>query len=166
MTEAIIVIDVPESASPEDASRALNAPGESYFLVHVLPIYGGHRAYLRRYKQTPTKAETAKTNGDLLDDVTALSVLRANRDKPIRTIESLLAKAGIKRGRRWVCDQLDATCAEDGKEDQALKYIRQCCGPGYTDREVVDELRSVMKIRRSVGWVRRIREQLEKPVPA
>ena len=50
---AQVVIDVPESISPEQAAQLLNTPGEGYFLVSVLPIAGGHRAYLRRYKQTP-----------------------------------------------------------------------------------------------------------------
>lgn len=100
--ETIVVIDVPERMTPEEASQALNAPGDSYFLVQVLPVVGGHRAYLRRYKQTLSKAETAKDNAE---NATALSILQANRDKPVRTIVSLLKAAGIKRGKDWVCYQ-------------------------------------------------------------
>ena len=45
---AHVVIDVPESISPEQAAQLLNAPGEGFFLVNILPITGGHRAYFRR----------------------------------------------------------------------------------------------------------------------
>ena len=149
----VIVIDVPESTSSEEASRVLNAPGDSYFLVQVLPVAGGHRAYLRRYKQTTTKTQIARANGEAVDDVAALSVVRANRDKSVRVIVSLLEAAGIKRGRQWVCDQLTATCAEDGREDEALAYVKKWCGPNYTAKDVVDELRYI-KIRRSAAWAR------------
>jgi hypothetical protein len=151
MTEhGIIVIDLPDRATPDDAVLALNAPGDSYFLVQVLPVVGGHRAYLRRYKQTPTKA--AKDNAHSVSDATAMSILRANRDKSVRTIVSVLDAAGIKRGRQWVCDQLTATCAEDGREDAALAFVKEC-GSGYTPRDVVEELRD-RKIKRGLAWAR------------
>ena len=154
MTEpGIIVIDIPESATPGEASQALNAPGDTYFLVQVLPVSGGHRAYLRRYKQTPTKAETAKDGAG----ATALSIVRANRDKPIRTIVGLLAAAGIKRGRQWVCEQLDATCAEDGREAEALAILKSW--PNDSPEDAVLMLRT-RKIKRSPAWVRRKREEL------
>lgn len=61
MTEQnIIVIDLSEAISPEQAAQLLNAPGTDYFLLQVLPIGGGnHRAYLRRYKQ-PDKEKTGR----------------------------------------------------------------------------------------------------------
>jgi hypothetical protein len=153
MTEpGIVVIDVPDSASTDEAVLALNAPGDSYFLVQVLPVIGGHRAYLRRYKQMPTKVETAKDNAHSVSDTTAMSILRANRDKSVRTIVSVLDAAGIKRGRQWVCDQLTATCAEDGREDDAVGFVKRC-GPGYTPRDVVEELRDI-KIKRGLAWAR------------
>ena len=157
MEAGIIVIDVPESTPPEEASRVLNAPGESYFLVQVLPVSGGHRAYLRRYKQTPpTKAETAKATGAAVEDVTALSVVRANRDKPVRVIVDALAAAGIKRGRQWVADQLVLICVEDGREEEALSFLKEC--PSWPEREVVETL-GWHKIKRTIAWVRRRREE-------
>ena len=159
MGSAIVVIDLPESTSPEVAARLLNAPGESYFLVQVLPVSGGHRAYLRRYKQTlPTKAETAKAAGAAVDDVTALSVVRANSGKPVRVIVDALAAAGIKRGRQWVSDQLTAICAEDGREDQALAILKDC-PEEWPPSEVVECLRYRARIKRTVAWVRQKREE-------
>jgi len=156
MTEpAIVVIDVPERFTPDEAALVLNAPGDSFFLIQVLPVAGGHRAYLRRYKQTsPTKTEAAKDNAGNVDNATAMSILRANRDKPVRTIVSLLEAAGIKRGRQWVCDQLTATCAEDGREAEAVDFVKKFCGPTYTPKDVLDELRDPYKIRRSIAWAR------------
>ncbi len=163
---ANVVIDVPEHISPEEAAQLLNAPGEASFLVQVLPIAGGHRAYLRRYKQTsPTKAEAAKENAGTVEEATAMSILRAHREESVRTIVELLAKAGIKRGRDWVCAQLDATCAEDGREEEALAVVKMY--PNYEPRDIVDELRhgyllglgrGIYKkrgIKRSIRWVRR-----------
>jgi hypothetical protein len=46
--EPNVVIDLPEHTAPEEAARLLNAPGDGYFLVTVLPGAGGHRAYLRK----------------------------------------------------------------------------------------------------------------------
>lgn len=135
----------------QEYARGFNAPGDSYFLVQVLPVAGGHRAYLRRYKQTATKAETVKDSAG----TTALSIVRANRKKSIRDIVSLLQAAGIKRGRQWVCEQLDATCAEDGREAEAVDYVRFDCGSGYTPKDVVFELRHLLKIRRSIAWAQR-----------
>ena len=156
MRDTIRVIDVPTDATAEQAEELLNAPGDSYFIVQVLPIAGGHRAYLRRYKQTPpTKAEAAK---DHVDDATAMSILRANRGEPVRAIVSLLAKAGITRGRQWVCEQLDATCAEDGREEEALAIVKRY--PESKPRDIVDELKYARpKIKRSVVWARRKLEE-------
>ena len=164
---AIVVIDVPERATPDDAAQLLNAPGDSYFLVEVLPVVGGHRAYLRRYKQTPTKAETAKAIAGNVDEATARSILRANRDKTVRTIVSLLQAAGLKRGRHWVCDQLDATCAEDGREEEALRCVKTMGAEGREEPKcIVDILRSHFKIRRSIAWARRKLEELRATVQA
>lgn len=155
----VIIIDIPEGTTPEEASRLINTPGDSYFLVQVLPIGGAHRAYLRRYKQAPAKAQTETTSATA-DDVTALSVVRANRDKPLRTIVSLLDAAGVKRGRQWVCDQLTATCAEDGREDEALAFLKD--HSHYEPRDIADELRyPPLKIKRSIAWVRQKRKELE-----
>lgn len=156
MEAGIVVIDVPENTPPEEASRILNAPGDAYFLVQVLPGSGGHRAYLRRYK-TAAKSKTETTSATV-DDVTALSVVRANRDKPIRTIVDALAAAGIKRGRQWVSEQLTAICAEDGREDEAIAFLKE--HPYYEPRDVVDELFGYHKIRRNAAWVRQMREEL------
>lgn len=158
-TKTVLVVDVPEKASPEQAEALLNAPGDSYFLVHVLPVASGHRAYLRRYKQTPpTKAEAEKGKAANLDDATGLSIVRANRDKSIREIVSLLDRAGIKRGRQWVCDKLDATCAEDGKEERALDYVKMF--PKDPPSDIVFGLQHVLKIKRSVSWARRKLEEV------
>lgn len=94
MESGIVVIDVRENTSAEEAGRMLNVPGDSYFLVQVLPVSGGHRAYLRRYKTTTTKTQIAKANGDAVDDVAVLAVVRANRDKSVRVIVSLLEAGG------------------------------------------------------------------------
>ena len=56
-------------------------------------------AYLRRYK-APAKADTAKAKGEMIDDVAALSILRAKRNKPVRTIASVPGAAGIKDANR------------------------------------------------------------------
>lgn len=149
---ANIVIDLPEHTTPEEAAQLLNAPGDSYFLVQVLPVGGGHRAYLRRYKQTaPTKAEIAAEH---VDEATAMSILRANRDKPIRAIVSLLQAAGIKRKKEWVSEQLNATCAEDGQEEKALRVVEYYGSePNNGPKDILDSLR-IYKIKRSMAWAR------------
>jgi hypothetical protein len=160
-TKTILIVDVPSESSAAQAEALLNAQGDLYFLVHVLPIAGGHRAYLRRYKQSPpTKAEAAKGNATNLDNVTALSIVRANRGKPVREIVSLLSAAGIKRGRQWVCEQLDATCAEDGKEEKALDHVKRYCYSTWEPLDIVDELRIACKIKRSRAWARRVLEKM------
>lgn len=160
---AIVIIDVPEHVAPDEAAQLLNAPGESYFLVQVLPIAGGHRAYLRRYKQTPAKAELTKEH---VNEATAMSILRANRDKPVRTIVSLLEKDGINVSKRWVCEQLDATCAEDGREEEALAYVKKHIQQWAADpSDIVGCLRQFHKIKRSIGWARRKIEELSATVP-
>lgn len=157
---AHVVIDLPESISPEQAAQLLNTPGEGYFLVSVLRVGGGHRAYLRRYKEKPpTKAETAKA---AVSDATAMSILRANRAESVRTIQSLLAKAGIKRGKQWVCEQLDATCTEDGKEEAARAFVNRTCLFYDNPKEIVEELKYGPGIKRSTGWARRTQEELRK----
>lgn len=154
-----IVIDVPERLTPEEAAQLLNAPGDSYFLVQVLPIAAGHRAYLRRYKEKPpTKAELAK---EQVSDATAMSILRANRGESVRDIVGLLKKAGIKRGKEWVCNQLDATCAEDGKEERARECVEKTCLFYNEPKDIVEELKSE-NIKRSIGWARRTQEELRK----
>lgn len=169
---ANVVIDVPERISPEEAAQLLNAPGEAFFLVQVLPIAGGHRAYLRRYKQTPpTKAEAEKAH---VDDATAMSILRVNREKPVRTIMEVLDKAGIKRSKRWVCEQLDATCAEDGREQEALSFVKAwAASPIYGPKEIVYDLwhggrpgtLKPLRIKRSISWARRKLEEFRAAVP-
>ena len=161
--EMNLVIDVPEHTAPDEAAQLLNAPGDAYFLVQVLPVAGGHRAYLRRYKQTqPTKAEEAKDNAGKVDDATAMSILRANRDESIREIVSLLGKAGIKRGRQWVCDKLDATCAEDGREEEAVSHVMRYCGSNWSAQDIAEDVRYAKKIKRSVKWAARQLEELKK----
>jgi hypothetical protein len=170
-----LVIDVPESVTPEEAAQLLNAPGDVYMLVQVLPVPGGHRAFLRRYKQAqPTKAEAVEA---AKDDATALSIVRANREQPIRKIVDVLAKAGIKRGRQWVCDQLEVTCAEDGREEEAIEIVKnwaqQRNPPSnhwvYGPKEVVMDLRDDHKIKRSAAWARRKLEEFRavrpQPIP-
>jgi len=165
MTEtATIVIDLPEGTPAEEAARALNEPGEGYFLVQVLPVLGGHRAYLRRYKQTSTKTETASATASAVDNATALSILRANRAKPLRDIVDLLGRAGIKRGRQWVSEQLDATCAEDGREEEALAFLKGY-DPGYEAKDLIAELR-YFPVKRSAAWVRQKWAELGRPVRA
>lgn len=96
MTEpgTVIVIDVPEHASAEEASRALNAPGEAYFLVQVLPVGGGHRAYLRRYKQmSPTNAEAALAE-----------LVRESPNMGINKLQDALRLKGFKKGGKWVTE--------------------------------------------------------------
>lgn len=95
MTEpkTVIVIDVPEHAPAEEASRVLNAPGDSFFLVQVLPVAGGHRAYLRRYKQTPAKADAEAALAELIRDNPAIG---------INKIQDALRERGFKKGVRWV----------------------------------------------------------------
>lgn len=152
-----LVIDLAEIATPEEVARALNAPGDSYFLVQVLPVFGGHRAYLRRYKQTPAKPDTAA----MVDDAAALSVVRANKDKSVRTIVEVLGKARIKRGRQWVSDQLTAVCSEDGREEEAVRFVKE--RPHWTPRDLITELGWV-KIKRTTAWVRQRRLELgQKP---
>lgn len=165
--DATKVIDVPEHLTPDEAAQLLNAPGEAYFLVQVLPVPGGHRAYLRRYKQTqPTRAEAAKENAGKTDEATALSILRANRDEPVRTIVDLLGKAGIKRGRQWVCDKLEETCAEDGREAEAVAFVKKHCSPDWEPKDVSGDLRYATKIKRSAKWARRQLDELRAAVRA
>lgn len=160
MQKTIVVVDVPTDATPEQAEGLLNAPGDSFFLVQVLPLVGCHRAYLRRYKQAPpTKAQASKENDATVEGATALSILRANRDKSVRDIVDLLRTAGVERGRQWVCEQLDATCAEDGREEEALAFVKTHCGESYTPQDVVTELRYMTKIKRSKAWARRRLEE-------
>jgi len=147
----IIVVDVPEGTSREEATQLLSAPGESYFMVQILPTGTGHRAYFRRYKAP------AKPNKETPDEVVALSIVRANREKPVRTIVSLLDAAGIKRGRQWVCDQIAATCVDDGREDDAVKFLKE--RPDWPEKEIVEQLAWV-KIKRTAVWVRRKRAEL------
>ena len=101
MEPRALVIDIPETATSEDATRALNAPGEDFFLVQVLPIAGGHRAYLRRYKPpyTPSGKQRADADGK---EAAALAIIRDNAGLPLRTIVDKLADAGITRGKDWV----------------------------------------------------------------
>jgi hypothetical protein len=154
-----IVIDVPESLSPEQAAASLNAPGECFMLVTVLPVPGGHRAFFRQYKQKPvSKAEAVEA---AKDDATALSILRANRNQSVRTIVDLLGKAGIKRGKQWVCDQLEATCAEDGREEEARSIVERKC-LFYEDAASVVAVLKWAKIKRSVAWARRTRDEFRK----
>jgi hypothetical protein len=159
MKAANIVVDLPEGTAAEDAACALNAPGEGYFLVQVLPVLGGHRAYLRRYKQTPSKAETVAAKVEAVDEATALSIVRANMQAPVRTIVDVLAKAGIKRGRSWVSDQLTVVLTEDGREEEARAYVMESCGDSHDAKEVVDELATPSRyrkpIKRTRAWAQR-----------
>lgn len=161
-----LVIDVPEGTTAEQAEALLNAPGDSYFCFQVLPVAGSHRAYLRSYKQTPTKAEVAEGNAEKVGDATALSILRANPGKSVRVIESLLQAAGIKRGRRWVLDQIDVVRSEDGNEEKAMAFLKEFCDPNeWTPEDVVVELQYDGKIKRSKAWARRKLEELKKLLP-
>ena len=59
MSDAIRVVDVPLDATAEQAEAMLNAPGEAFYVIQVLPLMNCHRAYLRRYAYIQ-KAEAAK----------------------------------------------------------------------------------------------------------
>lgn len=151
-----IVIRVPEGVSPEEENRLLDAPGDAYFLIHTMLMDGGYRAFFRRYKApTKTKEETA-------NDAVALSIVQANRDKPVRAIVSLLEAAGVKRGRHWVSDQLTTKCADDGREDEALEFLKTRVS--WPEREIVQALGWV-KIKRTTAWVRQKRKELTTAVP-
>jgi len=100
MTDATLVIDISENASPEEASAALNAPGDSYFLAQVLPIPGGHRAYLRRYKQTPTEMPVEK--GDKGAEAALAELLRESPSLGINKLQAALRERGFKKGSTWV----------------------------------------------------------------
>ena len=97
METGVIVIDIPESTAAGDASRILSGPGESYFLVQVLPVQGAHRAYLRRYKQTlPSKAKA----GD--EDAQAIEYLRAHwvlKDRDVA--KGCKDETGVDRSYKW-----------------------------------------------------------------
>ena len=101
MAEGIIVIDVPEHTSASEASRALNAPGEAYFLVQVLPIASGHRAYLRRYKQPPTERQPVEKGNKDAEAVVA-ELLEKYPTMGINKIQEALRERGFKKGSKWV----------------------------------------------------------------
>ena len=151
-----IVIRVPEGASPEEESQLLSAPGDAYFLVQALPMSDGYRAFFRRYK-APAKSKT-----ETASDAVALSIIQANRNKPVRAIVSLLEEAGVKRGRHWVSDQLTAKCADDGREDEAVAFLKE--RPSWPEKEVVQAL-GWEKIKRTTAWVRQKRNELMAAVP-
>jgi hypothetical protein len=151
MESGIIVIDVPEGVSADQAARLLSAPGNLYFMVQILPTGAGHRAYFRRYKQdAPVKKDTP-------DETVALSVVRANRDKPVRAIVSLVGAAGVKRSRQWVCDRLAEVLTEDGREDDAVRFLKE--RPTWDPAEIVTDL-AIYKIKRTAPWVRQKRKEL------
>jgi len=48
MEHTTIVIDLPDSATATEATETLKSHGPEYYVVQVLPVAGGNRAYLSR----------------------------------------------------------------------------------------------------------------------
>jgi len=102
MDRGILVIDVPEHATAEEAARAMNAPGDAYILVQVLPVPGAHRAYLR-YKQAPKapSSRPARKEADALARMTEAVRATFMPHETIRYRPSLGPESTFYRWRKW-----------------------------------------------------------------
>jgi len=108
MEQSVIVIDIPEHVSAEEASRTLSVPDDSYMLVNVIPALGVHRAYFRRYsKSTLLKADAAKSRAEIAGN-SALSRalmtqwLAENPKMSSNAIKTQLQKAGCGKGDKAI----------------------------------------------------------------
>lgn len=61
MDHQVLIIDVPEHATAEEAARALKSAGDAYILVQVLPVPGVHRAYFRAASTRRARSGTEST---------------------------------------------------------------------------------------------------------
>jgi hypothetical protein len=107
MDHGILVVDVPEHATAVEAIRALNATGESYSLVQVLPVPGAHRAYLCRYKPTPRiGVKRAVRNRDSSQAIAFARTTAAVRaafvpQETVRYHPTLGAESTFYRWKKW-----------------------------------------------------------------
>ncbi len=109
------VFDILATATPSEAEKMLEEyTGGDYYLVAVVPWFGGARVFLRRHAQ----ASVAKSTHEALDAV----VLRMYRREPHVSVEAVrraLQELGIKKGTDAVRDALTrarSVAAREGDE--------------------------------------------------
>jgi hypothetical protein len=98
----ILVVDIPASASAEEAERLLTEPLEQgYYLKNVFPWPGlGARAV---YPLLAKRETTDKPVDGHEED--ALQIIRNNPTLSIRALVLKLRIAGIERSKTWVGDK-------------------------------------------------------------
>ncbi len=104
MTETqkrIAVVDVPGTATAEEAEQLLNAACDrGYYVLSIVPGLTGVRAFLG--KRRDPKLRGKQTDGRHGE---AMAIIKAHPRDSIRKLVGRLAAVGIKRGRTWVSEK-------------------------------------------------------------
>lgn len=108
----MMVVDMPFGTTAEQADVLLNGVCEQgYYVRTILPVENGVRAYLNKRNpewvaQAAQAAENAQANRAARDaeNSKALEIIKSAPRDSVRMLKARLAKAGIKRGKNWVCE--------------------------------------------------------------
>lgn len=121
---AVEVVDVPPSATEDQARKLLNRPCEEnrYMLVQVVILPDGtqraiYRMLARALDMKPGERALLCRFGGNRDgkEDAARALIEANRSKSLREIVNMLKQAGIKRGKTWVSEARMATQGSGSK---------------------------------------------------
>jgi hypothetical protein len=100
MTPQILVIDVPASMTPEEATAALSEPTTRGYYLRSLQTNEPLRAIFCQHAPDANEAECA-------EDLRAMDLVKANRKQTAMRLVQILAENKIHRGSQWVAKAKD-----------------------------------------------------------
>lgn len=103
----IVVVDVPGTATTEQAEHLLNAAfAQGYYVLAIHPGEdGGARAFFNKRTRTePSEIPKPRRNIDGRE-ADALGIIRNNPTASISELIGMFKTAGFARGRNWVSER-------------------------------------------------------------